>query len=635
MHRRIRRKFTAVVALLSVSLPVSSVVAHPIPDSQAERAADKFGSVRLNVARSAAESDPITNNFKVLGHVRFNGATPEGDVWVQRQGRRRFAYVGTWSQPCVGKGVRIVNVTRPARARQVAIARLKGRGESYEDPVVIKKGKRFILAVGVQDCSGSGKAGLALFNVTRPREPKKLAFLRTEGFGVHELDLAKRKDGRILALLAVNFAETFGGSGDVQIVDITRPRLPTFLSSWGIISNSSLPVPPVTEPPKDLGPMTSQFQGIGATPVAFAHSVRGADRGTTAYASYWDGGDLKLDISDPSEPVLVSRTTFPFEADGESHSMTPLNVGDTRYLLTNDEDFDHFSPAHVTSPALGAVHAASELQWIPSPLTLVGSITGEVFDAGDGCQQSDYEGASGKVVLVDSFDPFANINVPCDPTDQLVMAAGAGTAAVIANVVGNERPFGSLGFPLNPSNVESTLQALEGLPVVAVGSMDGLADELRAAAGDVPVTLEPQEPSWGFLRVFDESQASDADGDGVLEVPQVGSFAGPHTTGEAVSPQGIWSIHNTEVSGDRAYSSWYSNGIIALDVSDPTDPQMVGQFARPSRLRSGVFEQQGITQKTAQTWGVAVDRKSGLVYASDMRNGLWIIRPTGESRPSG
>jgi hypothetical protein len=32
------------------------------------------------------------------------------------------------------------------------------------------------------------------------------------------------------------------------------------------------------------------------------------------------------------------------------------------------------------------------------------------------------------------------------------------------------------------------------------------------------------------------------------------------------SPAGEWSIHSNEVVGDRSYVSWYSNGIVALDL---------------------------------------------------------------------
>jgi hypothetical protein len=36
----------------------------------------------------------------------------------------------------------------------------------------------------------------------------------------------------------------------------------------------------------------------------------------------------------------------------------------------------------------------------------------------------------------------------------------------------------------------------------------------------------------------------------------------------------------------------------------------------------------------AEVWGVAIDPETGIVYASDMRTGLWIVEPTGPAAPS-
>ena len=33
-------------------------------------------------------------------------------------------------------------------------------------------------------------------------------------------------------------------------------------------------------------------------------------------------------------------------------------------------------------------------------------------------------------------------------------------------------------------------------------------------------------------------------------------------------------------------------------------------------------------------WGVAVDQSTGLVYASDMTSGLWIVQPTNDALPT-
>jgi hypothetical protein len=97
-------------------------------------------------------------------------------------------------------------------------------------------------------------------------------------------------------------------------------------------------------------------------------------------------------------------------------------------------------------------------------------------------------------------------------------------------------------------------------------------------------------------------------------------------TGELNPPEGGWSIHNTEVLADRAYSSWYSHGIVALDVSHPTRPAKVGQFVPPPPA--------GGEPPFALVWGVAIDPGTGIIYASDINSGLWIVRPTGHARPS-
>ena len=85
------------------------------------------------------------------------------------------------------------------------------------------------------------------------------------------------------------------------------------------------------------------------------------------------------------------------------------------------------------------------------------------------------------------------------------------------------------------------------------------------------------------------------------------------------------SAYKREVLGDRAFSSWYSNGIVAIDLSDPTQPQQVGQFVPDTSKRHA----NSLGTGPAEVWGVAIDPETGIVYASDMRTGLWIVQPTG------
>jgi hypothetical protein len=577
-------------------------------------------------------SQLVAENFDVLGHVNLGGGSPNGDVFFFDHGGDvgKYAYVGSWSTPCSGAGVKIIDVNNPSHPK--VVARVGGRtGISNEDVVVIEIGEMDVLGVGVQLCKAQGgSGGLALFDVTTPTNPQPLSFHAVPAGGVHELDMVTRTDGTSLALLAVPFTEFdtqyFGipSGGEFRIVDITDPTNPVPLADWGVIADSTL---------KNFGAggdeVSSSFQGLGYYAAHYAHSVRDADGGMTAYVSYWDSGVLKFDISDPTDPVLLARTRFEGDDEGEAHSMTPYDVGGTRYILQNDEDTEPLSPVLVSSSATGATeYSGIDEPWAPTLLSEVGTVSGTVHDAGDGCQEADFSGAAGDVALVDTVDPFyvgiiPGWTVPCSIGSQVLRAAAADAEAILFNLISPDD-----AWPFFEGDLRAVQQAAGGMPIVQISDIDGMADAIRAAAGPVTVALDPTEPTHGYIRIYSEAAATDINGDGTPEYAQVGEFADlPHVQGELFPPPGTWTVHNTETLGDRAYSSWYSHGIVALDLSNPTSPDLVGQFVPPTNDRFAVSLGHG----PAEVWGVAIDPETGIVYASDMRTGLWIVEPTGDA----
>jgi hypothetical protein len=56
---------------------------------------------------------------------------------------------------------------------------------------------------------------------------------------------------------------------------------------------------------------------------------------------------------------------------------------------------------------------------------------------------------------------------------------------------------------------------------------------------------------------------------------------------------------------------------------------MVGQLVPKTSRRHA----NALGAGPAAVWGVAIDPDTGLIYASEMRTGLWIIRPTGDAAP--
>ena len=619
------RTFSVPVLVSALVLAVTSLAGA----SAGDELLDERAHAALDAAKQAASAQSgktaalVADNFDVLGHANLGGGVPNGDVWFFDHGGSvgKFAYVGTWSGQCTGQGAKIVDVNNPTKPKWEGFVGAR-KNSSNEDVVVRRIGSRDVLAIGVQACGPGGSDGLALFDVTNPLKPVELSFFPTPT-GVHELDLTVRPDGMALALLATPFSEFidtyFGTSfgGEFRIVDISNPANPQPLSDWGIIADSNLLIQGGNDP------VSSSFQGLpGFFAAHYDHSVRAADSGMTAYISYWDGGILKLNISNPSAPVYVGRTIYPAGSSGDGHSMTPYQVGGTRYILQNDEDFQSLPDVLVTSSATGPTAIEGFQQpWSPVQLTAGGQmLSGTVHDAGDGCQASDYSGAAGKLALADSVDPFYVGIIPgwpeppCSIGEQAILATAAGARALVSNLVSPDD-----AYVLSPGVGARQLSAI-GVPVIQIADIDDVAAALRAPGGADTMTITAQTPSWGYLRVFQEN--------GTSEWQQVGTFTdAPNAYGVHPTPPGSWSIHNTEVLGNRAYSAWYSNGIVAIDVSNPTAPTRVGQFVPDTSKRNA----NSLGTGPAEVWGVAIDPATGIVYASDMRTGLWIVKPTGSA----
>jgi hypothetical protein len=154
--------------------------------------------------------------------------------------------------------------------------------------------------------------------------------------------------------------------------------------------------------------------------------------------------------------------------------------------------------------------------------------------------------------------------------------------------------FGSVGIPALFTDHETAAQ------MVAAGKAN----------------LKALRPSWGFLRIFDADTGE-----------QVAKFDRAPNVHTLPAPDGSWAIHNTEVVGDHSYSSWYTNGVIALDLNslrNEKNPKMVGQFV-PAPAPDQV----------PNVWGVVIRPSDNVMFVSDEGSGLWIIRATGKAAPDG
>jgi hypothetical protein len=151
-------------------------------------------------------------------------------------------------------------------------------------------------------------------------------------------------------------------------------------------------------------------------------------------------------------------------------------------------------------------------------------------------------------------------------------------------------------------------------------SYDDARKLLFSADEDFCKTGQGIEKGQGYLRVWDYSN---------LAAPiQIGSFRTANSASSKDQAAGDYSIHNALVVGTDIYMSWYSDGIRVADASDPTALREVAYFVPESVNNPVKPSQRGVLTNAPEIWGVAYDESTGLIYASDMTSGLWILRRT-------
>ena len=191
-----------------------------------------------------------------------------------------------------------------------------------------RKFKGDLAAVSLQPCEAGGIGGIALYDVTNPRHPRELAVFENGVSGVHELWMQVRGK-RVYVYQATIFEEIFQffdglepGNPDFRVIDVSDPRSPEQVGQWGAWEEL------------DIVPTAAN----GSFPFNFVHSMIGNEDGDRVYLSYWDIGTVILDMSDPTDPEFIGRTSFGPNQEGNAHSSWLADR--ERILIENQEDSD-------------------------------------------------------------------------------------------------------------------------------------------------------------------------------------------------------------------------------------------------------------------------------------------------------
>jgi hypothetical protein len=468
-----------------------------------------------------------------------------------------------------------------------------------------------LLAVGLQACADEGLRGVDLWDVTDPRAPERLGFADVgPGVGgVHELDLVQRPDGRVLALLAVPFSE---GShpeqlGDFRVVEVTDPRDPRPLASWGVREALGI----------------GQEAGRGLDPSVYGHSVGASSDGLRAYVSYWDAGVAILDLADPAAPRLLGRTAFAPGEEGNAHSVD-LAPGE-RVLIQADEVLRVEAPAvRIDGPPelAGPVRAGGTLA--APPWEGLTAVSGAVADLGRGCPPGDWTAQLGNPeARLAAADPY-----PQDPRGRIALVERG--LCPFSEKLGRAAAAGAVGAVIiNTEDEPLTPYSLQGEHVGAFGIPRSAGERLKGAlaAGEaVTATLDPSlrwYQDFGGLRFWDIADPARPRLLGTYHTPRsrVDPARGPVRPGD-------FSAHNPVAWGELLLVSWFSDGVRLLDIRDPANPRELDAWIPPAPATPAGAEQERPGHVHAfegpSVWGVAAE--GDLVAISDMFTGLYLFR---------
>ena len=319
-----------------------------------------------------------------------------------------FAYLMSWDEPsCTKGGTYIADIRDPANPQEIGfLPAADGYYHGEGAHVVSLNTPAFtgdLLAVNDEACSNDATrpadvpntaGGFDLYDVTDPTNPVTLG----QNFGDKTPDgsldpdpdparLANSyhsvfvwQDGPRAYLVGVDNTEF----ADVDIYDITDPSNPEFINDLDLFTL----------------PEYDQIVSEGALGEnVFNHDmvVKRIDGRMVMMVSYWDGGYVQLDVTDPANATYITDTNFddPDPLTGFDPPEGNAHQGefshDNQFLLTGEEDFapdrvdrveidDRTEPRRAPGSAIGGSAPASILE--------DGALNGPTYYGGYGCPAS-------------------------------------------------------------------------------------------------------------------------------------------------------------------------------------------------------------------------------------------------------
>ena len=657
---KVRSRFVIGVLFLTLLLAGPAASAHPQLADQAGETDEQHSVEHLEEAAQGQDlSDPlealdasnedvvssgpfakVTKNVELVGRGERLLPNATTDVWALGE----FAYIGTFNSPCgTGEGYGQPGLVQGVNGPGIPVFDVHNRNKpAYVGNIPSVAGSRIndvkvatmnggdILVHSNEACAPDGPGGFEIYDVSDPTSPVHLAHVQTDDinlflqanfgftdFGVHNLYLFTR-DGRDYVA-----AQVEGLLGSFQVFDITDPQNVTLASwfgaeylfrpevDWRNTSNLALIV---------SAQNNVLINGAGASRNQFLHDHFVTPDGTQAYLANWDAGLLLVDLGDldGTAATLISQAIAPRSEDAEinSHSVWPTSDGSI--VIEGEEDFNPLdSVVRITGgPSPGPVVSAEGAFTTPV-IGLPGmGVAGDTVFVGEACNVSPpFPAASA------TEDQLALIHRgTCSFTEKATNALNAGYDGIVVFNVATEAENPVFG---------DALVFMGGTPVDIPGHFVGHNTGLLIAGvedfgdltiGDIGNPVEMVAPDgWSGMRIWDYS-----DPENPVLASTFNTVCSADPLDASCDPRGTYSSHNVIVEGTKAYISWYAEGVLILDISDPYNPKEVGRYHEAGPA----FEERNAGIQNV--WGVYKIPEEPWIYASDRNGGLYILKEKGK-----
>jgi hypothetical protein len=568
-----RRRTTSLLALLAMLAAMSLLGATPAGAQHGPEDGHIYADPALDT-----DGDGDWGKIEFISQVTVHDAEPELIADLTAFGN--YAYLARWGgEDCAGPegggpdgGVYIIDISDPANPQEVGFIRthqdtLVGEGMQVVH-VTTPEFTGDVLVLNHEGCGKNYKAGVSLWDVTDPLHPKKLS----EHFGDFTIDDQPNRPhdanqthsaflwdaGDKAYLVATDDEEVT----DVDIFDVTDPKHPVLIGEFNLNEFN------ISQP--ELGLVDSFLHDMVVKQIGGRFIM---------LLSYWDGGFVLLDVTDPANPVFLGDSEFnnpdPELLEQTGVALTPEGnahqaefTADNRYVIGTDEDFAPYRLAVSTDDG-GEFRASIGTNTTVEEAT---EITGTTVFVGRACP--------GDPAVPPAPDlPGDEIAVVergvCFFTEKVanVLAAGGYEAVVIMNREGPDACTGvftpdvegdiptilvgrDAGFALfdQPFDLAACLDDTPELAPIPIGTV-----------GDQITGVEAVFDGWGYVHLFGVSIGATS-----ATLTELDTYAIP----QAMDPDfaegfGDLSVHEVATDPtdpDLAYLSYYAGGLRAIRI---------------------------------------------------------------------